>query len=181
MSRKATITKERLIEGAMQVMRVSGSAKLTLEDVAKAAGVSKGAVLHYFPTKKQLILGLVNHHIETSDASVAKEAAKLGGGRDAYLKAYVNDAFRPDEDARILMVGVLAAATSDPELLSALQHVADQRRADLKKHYELPEKAAAIMLAADGYFLLQAMGLKPLDKKMTKSLQAYLLDLAKKA
>lgn len=181
MAKKAVITKERLIEGAMQVMRVSGSAKLTLEDVARAAGVSKGAVLHYFPTKKQLILGLVNHHIETSDASVEKEAKKLGGDKHAHLKAYVNDALTPDEDARILMVGVLAAATSDPELLSELQHVADKRRAELKKQYEQPEKAAAIMLAADGFFLLQAMGLKPLDKKMTKALHIYLLDLAQKA
>ncbi len=41
------------------IVHEEGVEKLTLEAVAKKAGISKGGLLYHFPTKDELILGMV--------------------------------------------------------------------------------------------------------------------------
>ncbi|MCB2186561.1 MAG: TetR/AcrR family transcriptional regulator [Deltaproteobacteria bacterium] len=48
------IRKEQIIEAALATIAEKGFQNVTLDEVAKAAGMSKGGLVHYFPTKDTL-------------------------------------------------------------------------------------------------------------------------------
>jgi AcrR family transcriptional regulator len=50
-----SIRKPRIIEAALETIAQKGFQNLTLEEVARAAGLSKGGLIHYFPSKDALM------------------------------------------------------------------------------------------------------------------------------
>lgn len=51
-----------LLEAALDVFAQRGYRNTRLDDVAEAAGVTKGAIYHYFDTKEDLLLGVIEHN-----------------------------------------------------------------------------------------------------------------------
>jgi TetR/AcrR family transcriptional regulator, transcriptional repressor for nem operon len=47
-------TRDRLLDAAMTVVRQKGYAATSIDDLCKAAGVTKGGFFHYFPSKEAL-------------------------------------------------------------------------------------------------------------------------------
>src|SRR3954469_18119150 len=54
-------TRTRLLDAALDVLTEQGYAATTTVEVAKRAGVSRGAQLHHFPTKAELLAAAVEH------------------------------------------------------------------------------------------------------------------------
>jgi len=54
-------TRMRILDAAVQVLRKNGYAHFRTADVAKAAGVSRGAQLHHFATKEKLVYATLEH------------------------------------------------------------------------------------------------------------------------
>ena len=50
-----------LLEAALDVFAQRGYRNTRLDDVAEAAGVTKGAIYHYFDTKEDLLIGVIGH------------------------------------------------------------------------------------------------------------------------
>ncbi|MGO9569631.1 MAG: TetR/AcrR family transcriptional regulator [Desulfomonilaceae bacterium] len=48
------IRKSQILDAALLMMSAQGANSVTLEEVAKASGLSKGGLAHYFPTKETL-------------------------------------------------------------------------------------------------------------------------------
>jgi AcrR family transcriptional regulator len=57
--RRAQETRELLLDAARRVFAAKGFGEATIDDVAVAAGASKGAVYHHFATKEELFKHLV--------------------------------------------------------------------------------------------------------------------------
>src|SRR2546430_13062034 len=55
----AAATRVRILDSAFECVRDVGLGRTTMEDVARAAGVSRQTVYRYFPSKDHLILALV--------------------------------------------------------------------------------------------------------------------------
>jgi AcrR family transcriptional regulator len=53
---------QELLEAALQVFAQQGYRNTRLEEVAEAAGVTKGTIYHYFDTKEALLLGVIEHY-----------------------------------------------------------------------------------------------------------------------
>lgn len=53
---------QRLLEAALEVFARDGYRTATIDDVAEAAGVTKGAIYHYFDTKEALLLRVIEHY-----------------------------------------------------------------------------------------------------------------------
>ena len=53
---------QELLEAALRVFAQQGYAGTRLDDVAEAAGVTKGTIYHYFDTKEELLFGAIDHH-----------------------------------------------------------------------------------------------------------------------
>src|SRR5260370_12456519 len=54
-------TRARILDAAVEVLRKKGYAHFRTADVARAAGVSRGAQLHHFATKEKLVYATLEH------------------------------------------------------------------------------------------------------------------------
>ena len=59
--RKGQMTREAMLEAAVESLVESGYAGLSTNDVARRAGVSRGAMHHHFATRDALVEGLIEH------------------------------------------------------------------------------------------------------------------------
>ena len=61
MDSKANAKRELILNAATQIALDSGFHSLTLDAVAKRAGISKGGLLYHYPNKDLLIKGIAIH------------------------------------------------------------------------------------------------------------------------
>ena len=64
-----------LVRSAYQVITRQGSHRLSLQDVADQAGVSKGMVLYYFKSKEHLFLVTMRWALERTEARIRQRMA----------------------------------------------------------------------------------------------------------
>ena len=57
-------TQQSIIAAARRIVQRDGVAHLTIEALAREAGLSKGGVLYHFPTKDSLIEGMITSFLE---------------------------------------------------------------------------------------------------------------------
>lgn len=57
----------RLLDAAMQVIRAQGYAATTVDDICRAAGVSKGAFFHHFESKEDLGIAAAAHFSQMAE------------------------------------------------------------------------------------------------------------------
>ena len=62
LERRPEARPQELLEAALRVFAQQGYRTARLDDVADAAGVTKGAIYHYFDTKEALLLGVIEHY-----------------------------------------------------------------------------------------------------------------------
>ncbi len=70
----------RLLEATVELLVEKGYGGTSTTLVSQRAGVSRGAQLHHFPTKNDLVLAAVVHLAEVRGAEVAAAAERLRGG-----------------------------------------------------------------------------------------------------
>jgi AcrR family transcriptional regulator len=84
-------TRTRILDAAVEVLRKKGYAHFRTADVAKAAGVSRGAQLHHFKTKEKLVYATMEHVFHNVLATSQTRASALKRGEDP-LAGIVADA-----------------------------------------------------------------------------------------
>ncbi|UOQ55748.1 TetR family transcriptional regulator [Leucobacter allii] len=100
----AALTARRLLEAAAALFGARGFADVALDDVARAAGVTRGAVYHHYGSKTRLFAAVVEHLQAHVAAAIVAAAADPGaGGRTA----------GPEERLRAGSHAFLDAVTSD--------------------------------------------------------------------
>ena len=72
MSRAGAKTRERILDEAQGLVLEQGLAGTSIDDVLRAAGTSKGAFFHHFPTKNHLARALVERYAEADVAFLAE-------------------------------------------------------------------------------------------------------------
>ena len=68
-----------LLEAALTLFVEKGFAATRSEEVAKAAGVSKGTLYLYFPSKEELLKAVIQHFLGTEIETGVQEAAAADG------------------------------------------------------------------------------------------------------
>jgi AcrR family transcriptional regulator len=53
--------KQRIIEGALKLLRAEGGGAITLETTARQVGMTKPGLMYHFPTREALMLAVVDH------------------------------------------------------------------------------------------------------------------------
>lgn len=71
-----TIRKEEILKAALTVISERGSANVTLDDIAKAAGFSKGGITYYYSSKEALIKDVFEYFFETVYKKANDEISK---------------------------------------------------------------------------------------------------------
>lgn len=171
-------SRDRLLDAAEDLVSAQGATNLTLDAVAKAAGVSKGGLLYHFPTKDALLQAMVDRHLEEVDRRVA--ALVAGGGRYATnpVLAYVHALLETIPAKRAVGAALLAASATNPALMQPCrQHYARS----LERLGALPcgfERAATVLLAVDGLLLTELIRMSPFTPEQRERVVAALVKLA---
>ncbi|GGD16959.1 TetR/AcrR family transcriptional regulator [Aquisalinus flavus] len=63
--------REKLLDAAFSVIRAQGYSATSVDDLCRAAGVTKGAFFHHFASKEALAVAAANHWNETTSALFA--------------------------------------------------------------------------------------------------------------
>jgi len=78
---RTRVMRQRLLEATVELLVERGWSGTSTTLVSKRAGVSRGAQLHHFPTKNDLVLAAVEHLSEVRGRELAEAATKLPTGR----------------------------------------------------------------------------------------------------
>ncbi len=183
--------RDRLLDAAERVVVESGATHLTLDAVAKSAGVSKGGLLYHFPTKEALLEGMLARHFQDVDAEVAKRLESRAGGISGRARKGPGRTGKPSradmfsERVRVLLewhperpafgVAMVAASADNPEHMAVCRA---QYRALLDEFAKLPggfERTALVLLAVQGLLLAELLHLSPYTpeerSRLVKALQ----------
>lgn len=129
----------------------------TLDAVSKHAGVSKGGLLHHFPTKDALVRSLVTHQLDAFETEVDRRSNEQG---ETWLRAYVRTAI--DEEGNELGALLMAAAAMDPSLRQMIRDRLTCWDSRCTTGAE-PGLAQVVRLAVDGLWVARLLEL-PLDR-----------------
>ncbi len=114
----AELTRQAVLDAALQVMSRRGYAGTRLEDIARAAKVTRGAIYHHFPGKPELFAALVDDATEVGNRAVARAIAE-GGDFLAIAErvlVYTIDLMAQDGRFRGAMALLLFSTHDSPEL-----------------------------------------------------------------
>ncbi|MGW4326069.1 TetR/AcrR family transcriptional regulator [Nocardia sp. NPDC004573] len=126
-------TRVRILDAAADLLAEHGHRALSTLAVQRAAEVSRGALLHHFPTLGALIGELVGHLVARNEAAVREAAAGLDHGADPVLRALTalyESMARPAAQAEFEL---WAAARTDPALAEALRTAERKAGRDLRR------------------------------------------------
>jgi AcrR family transcriptional regulator len=169
-------TRKSILEAASRVTARDGALNLTLEAVAKEAGVSKGGLLYHFPNKEALISSMIDEHLETWSQAVETAKDKEKG---AFTRAFVKTTVTPPEFETELSSGLLAAAALNPALLEPVKKHYTAWQKQIENDGINPVTATLVRLAADGLYFAEVFDLAAPKGKLRKQLETRLLAMTK--
>jgi AcrR family transcriptional regulator len=173
--------RERILEAAERVITEVGAARLTLEVVAQAAGVSKGGLLYHFPSKEALLGALAQRYVDSMDRCVeaAKSGLQDGSARD--LKACILGALGSDPRSRSMGAVLLATAANDLGLLEVIRARIAEYTAEIEATSVDFARAAIVSLAIDGLKMREALRISPFTEAQRAEIVNELLKIADEA
>ena len=164
LSPKAAGTRRRMIECAEAVILEEGIERLSMDRVAARTGMSKGAVMYHFHTKRDLLAALVESYAEHLESRLSEAERLLGGPSDvSFIPGYVAWYRGFDRNNRgwsDIGLSLLALKTCDPELLEPVR--AWYRKTFARVAAMPPERRGATllaMMALEGFFYTHKFGL----------------------
>ncbi|MGU3436347.1 TetR/AcrR family transcriptional regulator [Actinomycetes bacterium M1A6_2h] len=101
----------RLLDAAVDSLVDLGYAKSSTQEIARRAGVSRGAQLHHFPTKESLVVAAIEHLVQKRLDELV--TADREAGLDILLEAFSGPLF-------YAALELWVAARTDPALHAAM-------------------------------------------------------------
>jgi AcrR family transcriptional regulator len=154
---------------------------MTLDAVAARAGVSKGGLLHHFPTKEALLEAMIKRLIEARIESRKKAWQELPAGPARELKAHIISALLRDQKADRLGSPLLAALAHNPKLAEPVREIIKERYAQLASEGVKFERAVVLALAADGLLLQEVLSVSPFSEEQRSNVIDELLKMTDEA
>ena len=169
-------TRAEIIEKALEVAAELGASGFTLDAVAARTSVSKGALLHHFPSKIALLEGMVDHlgrmHTDTILAEAARDPEPYGRNARAYLRATGNEPVTP-QDVSIGRV-IMAACAIDPALAQRWNGWIDKVKVDDPSDPVGADDALMLRLIADGLWMSDLFGTHAVSPQQRRALLSLL-------
>ena len=154
-----------ILEVARSIFIQGGYAEMTMRQVAERSGITLSNLQHYFPTRENLLQGLLEWVTNSYDppfseieASDAAPAARL----EAALRYFLQDAIRPETER--LFVEIWSLATRDAMVRTIFDKMYTHQRQNLGRllasanpglsHEEVQQRAALASMQIEGLMLL---------------------------
>lgn len=127
---RSASTRTRLLEATLQCLDELGYARTSTPEIARRAGVSRGAQLHHFPTKAELVTNAVEHLFQRRHEDFLQAFAALPPGADP-LESAIDILWGMVSGPTFhAWVEIAVASRTDPELHARVAELT-QRFADM--------------------------------------------------
>ncbi len=156
-------SKSEILQAALDLIRQSGAASLTIDAVAERSGFSKGGVLYNFPTKDALIIGMVEFlagQFET-EVSTARTSHKTSKAPTLYAMIDVTEGWLLAN--RDVARAMLATKADRPELAEPFMVVKKRLKNAITQETDELAKAWAIWASLEGLHFSEAHGVSILS------------------
>lgn len=161
--RPRTIDRNHLLDLAEKIVVEHGAPALTIDALAKAAGITKGGVQYCFGNKDGLVDAMLTRWGITFDKQVA---ARKKGRTDAltHIAAHIRVTRDSDPLGDSRFAAMLAALTPNSEQLADTQRWYRQQLSGLDVSTEQGRNARLAFIANEGAFLLRSFQLFDLNE-----------------
>jgi AcrR family transcriptional regulator len=107
-----------ILEAALAVFAEKGFAAARMEDIAVKAGVTKGTIYLYFPSKEEVFKSLAREHVGQSLILATEQAEKYEGSAFEFLKFFYARFFEfvLQSDVAVLPKIIIGESGNFPEL-----------------------------------------------------------------
>jgi AcrR family transcriptional regulator len=175
---EAMQTRDSILQAAAQIIARLGVSAFTIEAVAQEAGVTKGGVLHHFPSKEALIDGLIDQVIDAFNKRLTVELeGEPAGAAGRWLRAYIRTVFSMQYEDKNLIPALAAAVAADHQILERIRRDLAQSQLAAVQDGLDPVEATIIRLAVDGIVFTRALSLNVLDPEMNQQVYNALFRL----
>ncbi len=177
------VVRSQLLAVARLLLVGEGAHAVTLDEVSRRAGVTKGGLQHHFPNKKALLDALSGQLFTEFEDRFARllaaEPATPGRNARAYIRTCF-DSHGGMEEAEIqLAISLLTLGT--PEYRAQWN---ERMKAELATDHldvKAPDLLLVCRLAADGFWFSQMLGVYDVDEAHKARILSTLLALCAKA
>ncbi len=177
---EAMKTREAVLKAAAQIIVRLGVGGFTIEAVAQEAGVTKGGVLHHFPSKEALINGLIEQVSEMFNLRVQAELdAEPVGEPGRWLRAYIRTIFAVQYEDIDLIPALAAAVAAENQTIDRIRNAMQASQMAAIQDGLDPTVAYIIRLAVDGVVFTRAFNLNVLDRETSQKVADELLRLTR--
>jgi TetR/AcrR family transcriptional regulator, acrAB operon repressor len=128
-------TRQELLDAALVVFGREGYAAARLEDVARAAGVTRGAIYHHYGSKSALFASLIENAAQTGSRALDEAIAAGGSFGEIARRILVSSLSLLQEDSRFRgAVALQLISTGDaPELTGLRRLTLQQGEAEMRQ------------------------------------------------
>lgn len=127
-----------IIEAAIELLFSRGHTATTTIAVAERARVSRGAMLHHFPTRVDMLIGVAEHIVTRQREQRREKTQELGTGlKRFYAGADINWAVQR-QPSTIALLEIMMATRNDPQLRKGFEPFVQQTN-------EMRGRAAALV------------------------------------
>ncbi|MEO3385220.1 TetR/AcrR family transcriptional regulator [Mesorhizobium sp. CAU 1741] len=157
MGRKKTIDRDAVLDAAEAIVMELGTGRLTFDEIAKRACVSKGGVLYCFASKQDLVAAMVRRDLDRFSDDVARHRDEAGHADD--LKAHLAATRHESDVLAARAASLMAVLAETPEHAAPVREYYRGWFARFDPNSESGRRARMAFLAAEGAFLLRGMGM----------------------
>ncbi|MCW5789187.1 MAG: TetR/AcrR family transcriptional regulator [Polyangiaceae bacterium] len=128
--KKSEVSRQQVLDAALKTLATQGYAKTSVSDIARTAGMSKGAVHYHFESKDDLIEQVLQHCADTMRDRVRQAWTRPGAPHERVLRALMElRAARKTAGPELkVLADLMAQGLHDPKLQARVQRMLEDNR-----------------------------------------------------
>lgn len=166
-----------ILEAAERLIIRSGVEKATIDEVAREAGISKGGVLHHFPSKEAIIVGLIGMLIARFEAEVEARRALDPEPRGSFARAYLKVVTERDDNCAAVSFALKAMFHNCPQLQQLVREANARWQKNIEQDGIDPVHGSVVRLATDGLWLAKSHKITIPSEVHRSALMQHLIEL----
>ncbi|HKT26583.1 TetR/AcrR family transcriptional regulator [Dyella sp.] len=170
-------TRQAVIQAALAIIARDGPGKLTFDAIARESGLSKGGVMHQFPSKIDVLKALLEHQIHFFESTSTSRVTKLGANHgEIALAEQIARLREVSHQPYSIAHAIVAALVEEPELLAISRKTAARHAERIQAEAADPDLSLLRWTAAQGLLLSSMFGMSPFSEAERERLFRRLMD-----